>query len=439
MRSRPTVKTLLRPAVASPGAPLLVEVVLTSTSETPVDFVEMRLEGREAVRFGRYGSEEKFLSLAVRHGDRTLAPGEHRLAARFDLPPGASPSYWGAAAFIDYTLAVHVSIPWWPDRRQSFSIPVAAPAVPFTPTPQTVLSTREGPQGTTPFIEASFDSTTLEVGGKLTGAISVVNTGHSTIRGVDLLLVATESPRRGFGSVESQRLRWRIHDGPPEEGKTMPFRIAPGHALGGAGVTGRLFELRWVVEVVVDVAWGPNAVLRAPLTVVALSASARATAVGRWVAPVGRERRALIWAAVADKYGMVNDAEDERMTASIGAIAVVVQLEQRGTNGLYSTATMRWPSLGIDLHVELRSLADLFVREVDVGQSDAARRLVVRAREAAQARAVLSDEALAALSTFAEVRVDDEGATVASRGGGTRRGGLSERAVGLARRSARRP
>src|ERR1700722_12017638 len=106
MRSRPTVKTLLRPAVASPGAPLLVEVVLTSTSETPVDFVEMRLEGREAVRFGRYGSEEKFLSLAVSLGwrpasicrrGRHLPTGAQRLSSTTPWP-FMSPSRGGRTA-----------------------------------------------------------------------------------------------------------------------------------------------------------------------------------------------------------------------------------------------------------------------------------------------------------------------------------------------------
>ena len=421
MRSRPKVKTYLRPAIATPGQTLEVEVVLTSASETPVDYVEMKLEGTERAQFGRSGLSQSFLALAARHGPRTLGIGEHRLAGRFELPPTIPPTYRGGAASIEYTLAVHVSIPWWPDRRQSFTIPVAPIAAPFAPTPQTVVTAMEGPRGTAPYVEASYDSTTLEIGGELAGAVSIANVLHTKIRGVDLELIGTELPRAGIGSYVSRRLRWRIFDGAPPEGQPIPFRVSLTHDL-GIGVIGNVFELTWHLEVTVDVAWDFDAKLRTPVTLVPAGSSTPSVrggrAAARWVAPVGRERRALIWATVAEKRGMINDAEQEKMTASIGPVALVVHLEQRGVDGLFSIATLRWPHLGMELHAEQRSWTDvLSVGTVDLGQSDGARRVTARAREAAQARAVLADDVLAALATFDEVRVDDERATVTSRGG----------------------
>ena len=187
----------------------------------------------------------------------------------------------------------------------------------------------------------------------------------------------------------------------------------------GVGLATSLFELTWHLEVVVDVAWGFDARLLVPVTLVARAPDAKPARADarRWIAPVGRERRALTWATVAEKYGLTNDAEQERMAATIGAIALSIQLQDRGTLGLYAVATLRWPGLGLDLHAELRTLTDLFVREVDLGASEAARHLTVQAREDAQARALLGDDALVALGAFKEVHLDDEGATLASPGG----------------------
>ncbi len=417
MRSRPKVKTYLRPAVAAPGAPLEVEVVLTSASETPIEFVELRLEGQESVQFGRYGASHVFLRQKALHGERTLGVGEHKVAARFELPSGLMPSYRGAAANVAYSLDVHVSIPWWPDRRQRFMIPVAPQPAPFAPTPRTFLSTLEGPKGTAPFLEVSLDSTTLEIGGELAGAVSVANTRFTPVRGVDLYLIGTEKTTQGYGSVEARRVRWRLLERAPEEGTPVPFRVSLGRGI-GVGLRASLFELSWHLEVVADVVWGFDARLQVPVTLVppaSRPASANKDA-RRWVAPVGRERRALTWATVAERHSLGSDAEQERMTATVGAVDLAIQMQDRGAQGLYALATLRWPDLGLDLHVEPRSLTDLFVREVDVGSSEAARRVTVRAREEAQARAVLGD-AVEALATMKEVHLDDQGGTLAAPGG----------------------
>jgi hypothetical protein len=188
MRSRPRVKTYIRPGLSRPGTSFDVDVVLTSAAETPIDFVELRLEGEERIQAGRYGRSLPCLAMAVRHGARTLGVDEHRISARFDLPGELPPTYEGRAASVAYTLHVHVSIPWWPDRHARYRVAVApAPASQVVPTPQTILSTMDGPKGTAPFIEVALESTALELGGELAGAVSVANAGHSTIRGVDLL------------------------------------------------------------------------------------------------------------------------------------------------------------------------------------------------------------------------------------------------------------
>jgi hypothetical protein len=405
---------------------LEVEVVLASHSETPIDFVEIRLEGRELLRFSHDANNHLLHAAVARHGARTLGVGEHRLGARFELPPGLPPSYQGAAASVVYTLEVHVSIPWWPDRRERFMVAMAAAPEPFAPTPRTIVSTLEGPRGTTPFLEAALESTTVEAGGDLAGAVSVANTRSARIRGVDLYLVCTERARAGTGVVEQRRVRWRILDTPPEEGKPIHFRVRLRPGIGVDMRKCHLFEATWHLEVVVDQFWGLDTKLRVPIHIVGAPAAtvsgprgarAREAEPGRWVAPVGRERRALTWATIANRYGLTNDAEHERMVATIRGLTLAIELTLRGREGLYVVATMRWPNLGIDLSAERRSLADTLVRDVHIGEGAAAKRLTVLAREDAQGRAVFDDEAVAAVAWFTEVHVDDDGATLASPGG----------------------
>jgi len=65
VRSRPNLKTYLRPAFMTPGNTLHVEVVLTSGSETPVDFVDLRLEGSSIARDDSAASTHSIVALAA--------------------------------------------------------------------------------------------------------------------------------------------------------------------------------------------------------------------------------------------------------------------------------------------------------------------------------------------------------------------------------------
>jgi len=415
MRGRPSVKTYLRPAVAVPGKPLQVEVVLTSRSDTPIDYVETKLVGTAWMQLGRYGSSLRVLEQCARHEPRTLTKGEHRFASRFDLPEGVPPTYRGGVAWVDYTLAVHASIPWWPDKRQSFALPVGPAARDGGPTPQSFVSSLEGPRGSTPFLELALESTTLEIGGVLAGAVSTSNTQNATIRALDLVLVAVEASAQSSFTYDAPRHRWRIFDGQPSEGQAVPFRIALPRNL-QVGFAIPIFEVRWALDVVAEVVWGRDATLRAPVTLVPGRITRPEKETARWVAPVGRERRAITWSTVADRHGMVNDATEERMSASLGGAALVVSTQHRGAAGLHWVATVKWTPLGIDLHAEPRSWTDVFTaNRFDLGDGRGASKFSARAREATQGLAVLDGRTLDAIARFDEVTVNDDGAMLASR------------------------
>jgi hypothetical protein len=415
MRGRPTVKTYLRPAVARPGSPLQVEVVLTSRSDTPIDYVETTLQGTARMQVGRYGSSVRLLEHRARHGPRTLTRGEHRFASRFNLPTGLAPTYRGAIAWVDYLLTVHVSIPWWPDRRQSFVVPMSSTARGEGLTPRILVSSLDGPRGATPFLELALDSSTIEIGGVLAGAVSTSNTLQTSIRALDLFLVAIESSTQSSFSYEVRRARWRIHDGQPGEGQSIPFRVALPRDLQVAFAAPN-FQVSWALDVVADVVWGFDATLRSPVTLVPPSTAPHGDEGSRWVAPVGRERRAIAWSTVADRHGMVNDVAEERMSASVGNSSLVVSTQQRGADGLYWIATLKWAPLGIDLHAERRTWTDVFsANRIHLGDGRAASRFSAHAREEGQGRAVLAGGALESLEPFDEATVTDDGAVLASR------------------------
>ena len=71
MRTRPTVKLVVQPAVVRPGQPFVLEAQLTSRTETPVDFVHVRFTGREqlAERVGnsRVYHRRKIVEQEVHH------------------------------------------------------------------------------------------------------------------------------------------------------------------------------------------------------------------------------------------------------------------------------------------------------------------------------------------------------------------------------------
>src|SRR5262249_1975954 len=115
MRSRPSVQ-LRTTSPARPGGRLDVSVELTSTSETPVDFIDLRLTGREIVSSGDDELTHTHLSIPPPlHGPTTLARGTRSLRAAFTLPVALPPSYASERVSVRYALEVVVSIPWWPD------------------------------------------------------------------------------------------------------------------------------------------------------------------------------------------------------------------------------------------------------------------------------------------------------------------------------------
>lgn len=418
MRSRPEVKVYLTPAVVAPGERVVVETVLESKSETPVDFVEMRLRGtlRTAAGAGnaRQVFDQSIFDAVWRSEPETLGDGERRYKVGFEMQPDAPPTYTGADAGITYELEVHVSIPWWPDRRKKFVVPVKMP--PITPGPHALsgvyATSTEGPRGGQPFMEVALDATDVALGDVVTGRISVANLRGSSVRGIDLSFVEIETVTLPYpASRERGRFSLRVFDGHPIENEPIPFRVRvpdramPSFVAGPIRVTTHL-ELRAVL------AWTSDIVLRAPLTIAPAKRADRD--LGR-VAPVGRERMLAVWQAEAHRHGFVVDAEGDGMHGLRGAVRVRITSEHRDGD-FWLVAELTGPSVGLDLDVTERSWRDaLAIGIVKTDIEDIDKRFTVHAREHVQAKPFV-DVFVSSLIAFEEAKASDGVTYLASRG-----------------------
>ncbi|HSO37256.1 MAG TPA: hypothetical protein VLT33_32240 [Labilithrix sp.] len=420
MRSRPDVTLLLSPPIVTPGSRLLAQTVLDAKSETPIDFVSMTLTCRVTCAVGGGQDRSEYTDVLFlrewRSPGETLTPGEHTFRVAFDLPDHLPVTYTGKDAQIVYTVRVHVSIPWWPDRIETFELPVVWPDSPALPpaVPQSFATSVVGPRGTTPFMEVALEASQLATGEALAGSVSLQNLRGKRIRGVEVAFVEAEAVTQpAYESREGRRYSLRIHDGAPAEGAPLPFRVrlpegaTPTFRAGPVSVTTH-------VEVRAIVAWGDDLVVRAPLHV-APRASAPRSAPG-WVAPVGRERRALVWKGAAERTGLVSDPEIERMTGLRGRVAIEIRTEQ-SDGDFWLVAKLGYPSLGLDLSIAHAKWTDFVAPNVvKTGVKLADERFAAHAREHAQTLAVLTPAFMIPLLPFEEIGVEDRAATLARRG-----------------------
>ncbi|MDF2698168.1 MAG: hypothetical protein K0S65_6551, partial [Labilithrix sp.] len=419
MRSRPKVKLLLSPGLVAPGERLLAEAVLTSTSETPVDFVAIRLTATEKIGVGvgkrsRAVHEAHIFEREWKSRPMTMAPGEHRFETAFDLPRSLPPTYVGLDAHIRHAISVHVSIPWWPDREQDFAVPVAfAPVPALAPEPKVFVTSRGGPSGKNPFMELSLDATRIALGDQVSGSISLQNFQGKRIRGVDLSFVETERVSQPRSDTrEGRRFTLRVLDGMPAEGVAIPFRVVMPENATPTFSTSSL-QITTDVEARVDVAWGQDITVRARVFVSPKASAPRAER--GWVAPVGRQRQVLVWQNVAAKTGLVTDPEAQRMVGRQGNITIEIAAEH--SDDYWLTAKLGWPNLGLDLAVGSRRWTDMLAASVVKSLDNAIDEVLsVHAREHAQAKVLATPEVLGALIGFERVEVDDAGGRLAVRG-----------------------
>lgn len=408
MRSRPEVELRMLQSV-HPGDTVRVELSLRSRSATPVEHVELRLDGTELVLVeGRITTPRHFVSLVARVAeDVTLNEGEHRYRAKFPLPDDAPCTYIGARAEIRYALKLAVSIPWWLDVNESYEVQVA-PRPAARPARKPAASTTA--HGDAPFVELSIEDQVFAPGDDLTGAVALGNVHGRKVRGVELSLVGYERVRVGGDhATEAHRLTAFLRADSRDEGRELPFRfripktIAPSFDVGWAA-------LFWGFEVRVDLARTNDIVHTAPITVRRFDRPPQAGAMRR---QIGSGRWRAVWEAVGARHGLRADPLELRLTGSLSGASAAVWIDA-GDAGAALTGELRWPSWGIDLQIGLKR----FMLALSGGGDDPegfGNRYRVRGRDPAQVLAVVAASLRRALLAFDDVRLDDEHVTVRSR------------------------
>ncbi len=376
IKTRPNLElTLERRLVAGEVAVFLVE--LDCPKPVPVDKVSFTLLGHvvwfTTSQYGRHRHSSRFLEHEVALLDDApseLGAGVHRLATKLRLSESLPGSWEGDRLAVEYSVLVHVDIPWWPDARVEFSVRVAAAPGPKADEGAIVYASHAGgPPNKGPYLELSLGRQTVEPGAPMQLSAALGNVERNRYRKLDVSILAQESIPTGLGGAymhEHVFGRWSVGlDNHPGELQPVPFNldlprtVTPAFALHGC-------ELRWLMQVEADVAWGVNPKLRFPITVEAGRASKRELA-----APlaVGSERLRLIWSKVGEATGLAY--LDGGLHGQRGAVSIEVHRSQRDGEARIVGA-LEFPSLALGLRADRvrRGLLGAVVSELRTRDAD---------------------------------------------------------------------
>ena len=350
IKSRPKVRLYLESEVRA-GQEVVGRLEIVAKRDTPADFLEVRLTGRERLSSGRSAKERIVLDLrAVRAGPLTVRRGRSEIPLRFPIPADATPSYLGRTVRVEHTLLVHLSIPWWPDLRTAFGVTLLPPSREASAQPVLFRSAFEGPQRSAAYLEGSLASDEVEPGGRLVGAVALSNVAQNRYRAMRLRLSAVEHAdvsSLGMHSAEAFRLDYGLPLKDPVEGQTIPFNIAlPPHIA--PSWTERTWRLTWQLDVRAEVRLRDDAVAHVPITILPRPAAGAARAPARVAPSVGSERLQLVWQAVAASEGLQLDGEALVGDRSVAQLSV--RREQRD-QGICLVGELRYRSLRLGLHI----------------------------------------------------------------------------------------
>ncbi|MFO0592935.1 MAG: hypothetical protein U0441_35665 [Polyangiaceae bacterium] len=414
------MNVLLRPGQPRPGETFEAEAHLISENETPLDRVTFELIGDEVVtvQHGKSASvwKEPLVRLRAEVPGRPLTRGEHVYRARFQLPPRLPPTYRGRVARIEYTLEVRCDIPWWPDRFERYDVPIPNVAAPTERRPGVFVTRQGGAFAGELYAEMSLASTTFAAGEIVNGTVALQSARRETDVRVSLVAHERVFPNASFWQGGSYRatfeaLRWSyaLTKGAPEDGQPYPFRFQLAADMMPT-FAGTMSALDWSIELVSEGLFTRKVLLRAPIAILP-SASATGTATPTRVPAVGDQRRFESLHRVGGRLGLAFDPDHGELRGTFGGVALRVASESRPDGARVTVARLSWPSLGMGLHVEHASWTDaISLREIEVGHKEFDDSFHVRARDAAQARALFDASLCALLMTCDDVRVDDDGA-----------------------------
>jgi hypothetical protein len=377
IKTRPNLELVLERRLVAGDLAVFV-VVLECAKPLPVEKVSFTLLGHvvwfTTSQYGRHRHSSRFLEHEIallNDMPGELAAGTHRLGTKLRLSESLPGSWEGDRLAIEYSVVVHVDIPWWPDKRVEFSVRVAAAPGPVEVDEGAVVYASHvgGPPAKGPYLELSLGRRTVRPGTSMHLSGALGNVERNRYRKLDVAVIAQESLPTGLGGQyvhEHVFGRWSVgldnHTGelqPVPFNLDLPRTLTPAFELHGC-------KLEWFMQVEADVAWGVNPKLRFPITV-----EAGKLAPSRGVAAplaVGSDRLRLIWSAVAKDTGL--EYVDGSLHGLIGSISVEVHRSQHDGEARV-VGLLEFPTLAVGLKSQRTRRGLLGDLEVELAARDA--------------------------------------------------------------------
>lgn len=405
MPARPQVTVRLRPGVITPGSTFEAIIELDAQRATKVASVEARFTGETQSYYGEATNlVQRVVDLVAVDRPKQLPVGRYEVRVRFAVPPQAPVSYRGTTLRAEYTLRVHVDIPWWIDRVAEFTVPVTSVPIRVEQRGPSLLSFDGGADDLR--AECAIDRTMLAPGSVLTGNIAFFRTREAGLGYVKLRLRCIE--RTSFGDVDGVNYVLDLPIARHIDGQSHAFRMKIPEGV-VTQVQSSSGSTRWQLDLETSSKHGTRTLLRFPLVFV--SAGSEGVDQPVELPLIGDHWRQQMMARVARQCALHFDASTQRLIGDVEGVSLDV-----GASALGGTeAKLRWPALGMDLHVGPSRWGDsLSPLEILVDHKDFDERYQVRGRDPAQVRALLGlgADGLLYLAQAQGLVIDDDGMTI---------------------------
>src|SRR6185503_11810032 len=303
-------------------------------------------------------------------GEGELPMGTSRFRAKFELPGAMPPSHARSPAYAWLELYIRVAIPWWPDGKYTFTLPVRVP--PPADVVRKPYAIRSSGSPHEPRIEVSLASTTLVAGETVVGSCALFHVDDRKPRDVVISLLPSFKLHRSRRYWERRGEQLEVHIEVPAggAGTSVPFRfklpadITPTFAT----VT---HELSWWLLARSGSFFGGRVEVLAPLEIYDASAAARTE---RLIAAprLSDERITAAFAQFASLQGwqQVTDGDDPDLLLyerESGDANVGLGYVYRGEAGAFLVARVANLGLGLGLAVTPSSrVRELLSKDIEI-------------------------------------------------------------------------
>lgn len=374
IKTRPSI-ALLGPPFLPAGRSFEVRVRLDCPQAVPVDVVNIELRGIREVLVdsaNHYYQRDVFVALrAACFGKGELSAGQHERAVQFELPADAPGTFEGWHYRIRYRFKVHVDIPWWPDARASYVLPVRWPVLPPPEKRSVYVSRLEGPRFAAPYAEITLHHSQHRPGDTVEGAIALSNVANVAYRGVQFSLLAREQYiASGSKRLHDTRIgRWRPEFSSWHENTPQSFALTLPEALTPSFIDGPN-RLEYKLAVRVDIARARDLRFEVPLHVVDPDLTSDTPTAVEFL-PIGAQRERLIWERVARETSFTY--EGNKLRLRVGAHAPLeLSVERRQLQSgvalnaeLYFASPELGPALGLDIEHDSPHPSQITARDAE--------------------------------------------------------------------------